>query len=102
MRRIDLVCKLLAPAITGVFLQQTGPFATTLIVAGWNVVSFFGELILVWMVYKLVPTLAVKKSRKHNTIDMTSLIQSDDESEGQQVCECVGVCVCVCYVRVSE
>lgn len=63
MRRIDLCCKLFAPALTGVFLQYAGPFYTTVIVAVWNVVSFFGELGLLWIVYKLVPSLSVKKVR---------------------------------------
>ena len=92
MRRIDLVCKLLAPAVTGIFLQQTGPFATTLIVAGWNIVSFFGELGLIWVVYKMIPTLAFKKLRKKSTIDMSNLIEPEGEDEGQ-VCVCVCVCI---------
>ena len=84
MRRIDLVCKLVSPAVTGIFLQHTGPFATTLIVAVWNVVSFFGELFLVWLVYRLVPTLAVKKLRKQSTIDMTGLMDEDEEVDGSE------------------
>lgn len=63
MRRIDLCCKLFAPALTGVILQHSGPFYTTVTVAVWNVVSFFGELSLLWIVYKLVPSLSVKKVR---------------------------------------
>ena len=63
MRRIDLLCKLLAPATTGILLYNTGPFATTIIVAAWNVASFFGELSLLWLVYRMIPTLAVKKYR---------------------------------------
>jgi iron-regulated transporter 1 len=104
MRRIDLLCKLLAPAIAGIFLQHAGPFATTIIVAGWNVISFFCELLLVWLVYRLIPTLAVKKTRKQSTIDMTGLME-EEEGEGEEVsvCECeyVGVeggggeCVCM-------
>ena len=98
MRRIDLLCKLLAPAIAGIFLQHAGAFSTTIIVAGWNVVSFFMELFLVWLVYRMIPTLAVKKLRKQSTIDMTGLIEGE-EGEGSEVseCECVCVCdVCVC------
>ena len=95
MRRIDLLCKLLAPAIAGIFLQHAGAFATTIIVAGWNVVSFFAELLLVWLVYRMIPTLAIKKTRKQSTIDMTGLME-EEEGEDGEVCVCVCVCDCVC------
>ena len=64
MRRIDLLCKLLAPAVAGVILQFAGPLTTTIVVASWNVVSFFAELGLVCLVYLWVPALATKKLRK--------------------------------------
>lgn len=63
MRRIDLCCKLLAPALAGIILQYAGPFITTVIVAAWNIVAFFGEVGLLWMVYNLVPRMADKKLR---------------------------------------
>lgn len=68
MRRIDLSCKLLAPALTGIILQYAGSFTTTAVVAIWNMVSFFGELGLLWIVYRLVPNLSVKKIR-HSTLN---------------------------------
>lgn len=79
MRRIDLLCKLLAPIVVGVLLEhsggvvnlfrpdlpadQAGGFVTTLAVAVWNVISFFGELFLLWVVYRMVPALAQKRFR---------------------------------------
>ena len=81
MRRIDLLCKLLAPAITGVFLQHTGAFVTTIIVAGWNVASFFLELSLVWLVYRMVPPLAVKKKRKPSL----AFAKEEEEEEEEEV-----------------
>ena len=83
MRRIDLLCKLLAPAITGVFLQHTGPFVTTLIVAGWNIISFFGELGLVRVVYRMVPTLAIKKYRKPRNVELLAFSNPDLEGEDE-------------------
>lgn len=80
MRRIDLCCKLLAPALTGVILQNVGPFATTVVVAVWNVVSFFGELGLLWIIYKLMPSLAKKKLRKSNKEERLK-----DEENNEQV-----------------
>ena len=86
MRRIDLVCKLLAPAVAGVILQFMGPLTTTIIVATWNVVSFVAELGLVVLVYRWVPTLAVKKFRKRSTFesllsDPQGSISSDPQGE---------------------
>ena len=84
MRRIDLLCKLLAPTVTGVLLSLTSPFATTIIVASWNVISFFGELSLLWLLYKLIPTLAVKKYRKTVvTLEMQKRDSSEDV-EGEE------------------
>ena len=72
MRRIDLICKLCAPALVGVFLQHTGPFITTLIIAGWNIVSFILEVILITTVYEAIPTLAIKKLRIKDKIVHTN------------------------------
>ena len=44
-----------------------------------------------WIVYRLIPTLAVKKTRKQSTIDMTSLIEPEEDGEDKQVCVCVHV-----------
>ena len=79
MRRIDLCCKLLAPALTGVILQHAGTFVTTVIVAVWNVVSFFGEIGLLWIVYKLIPSLSIKKVRGRDLV-----VKSEDSEEATQ------------------
>ena len=75
LRRIDLLCKLLAPIVAGLLLSHThswvpfirydlaGGFAATAIIGLWNIVSYFGELSLLNAVYKLVPSLANKKLR---------------------------------------
>lgn len=79
MRRIDLCCKLLAPALTGVILQNTNEFSTTVIVAVWNIVSFFGELGLLWIVYKFIPGLAIKKVRRSKISDASKRRNEDDD-----------------------
>ncbi len=82
MRRIDLCCKLLAPFLTGVVLQWAEPLITTLFVAGWNIVSFFAELGLVWMVYKLIPPLAKKKLRvKRSEVTEAEINKIKDNGE---------------------
>ena len=83
MRRIDLICKLVAPAVAGVILQFTGPLTTTIVVAGWNFISFFVELGLIWLVYHWVPALAVKKLRKSLKSVDEPLIE-EEEGEGEK------------------
>jgi iron-regulated transporter 1 len=75
MRRIDLSCKLLAPIVAGILLTHTqslipslspamaGGFMATLIIGLWNVISFFGELSLLILVYRFVPALSTKNLR---------------------------------------
>ena len=88
MRRIDLLCKLLAPIVAGVLLTHThslvpyirydlaGGFAATVIIGLWNVVSFFGELSFMIAVYKMVPALADKKLRgKNNEGDREEVVR---------------------------
>lgn len=96
MRRIDLCCKLLAPALTGVILQHTGPFYTTVLVAIWNIVSFFGELGLLWMVYKLIPTLAAKKLRKLASSVKMSEYTHDKDDQVYTVETMHSICLDVC------
>ena len=86
MRRIDLICKLLAPAAAGAILQFTGPLTTTIVVASWNVVSFSAELGLIWLVYRWVPALAVKKLRKSAATETADepLIEDAEEGEAEE------------------
>lgn len=86
MRRIDLVCKLAAPATSGVILQFTGPLTTTIVVAVWNVVSFFAELGLIYLVYRWVPALAFKRFRRPSTFG-TPEKRSTREREGSEEME---------------
>ena len=48
--------------------------------------SFFGELGLIWLVYRMVPSLSRKKHRKQSTIDM-----KDFEREEKLVCACTSM-----------
>ena len=81
MRRLDLLCKLFAPIVAGILLTHTqflfpaipkkmaGGFIATLIIGSWNVLSFFGELGTVIIVYHLVPALSIKKPRRKQQQD---------------------------------
>ena len=85
MRRIDLACKLLAPIVAGVMLSFVGGFGTTVFIAGWNVVSFVGELGLLWAVYRMVPSLAIKKLRKGTFVVVDGEEKDDKEKENGEV-----------------
>ena len=85
MRRIDLACKLLAPIVAGVMLSVVGGFGTTVFIAGWNVVSFVGELGLLWAVYRMVPSLAIKKLRKGTLVVVDGEEKDDEEKENGEV-----------------
>ena len=85
MRRIDLVCKLVAPAVAGVILQFTSPLTTTIVVALWNAISFFAELGLVMLVYHWVPALARKKIRRSDLFEQLDDREGDgEEEEGEE------------------
>ena len=85
MRRIDLACKLLAPIVAGVMLSFVGGFGTTVFIAGWNIVSFFGELSLLWAVYRMIPSLAVKKLRKGTLVVVDGEEKDDKEEENGEL-----------------
>ena len=99
MRRIDLVCKLIAPIVAGVLMTHTsslmpslpddmaGGFIATAFIGGWNVVSFFGELSLMYIVYRLVPTLTIKKLRlqeKGKAKSRESVVTEDQEGVAEE------------------
>ena len=89
MRRIDLCCKLMAPLLVGAVITYTDYFISTLFVAGWNIISYFAEFGLLYIVYHYVPALAHKKGRKQSSLTDSSEDQiessltdsSDDQSE---------------------
>ena len=87
MRRIDLCCKLMAPVVVGAVITYTDYFTSTLVVAGWNIMSFFAEFGLLCVVYYCIPTLARKKYRKSVSLIKSSEGQGDGEDEGEVVTE---------------
>ena len=84
MRTIDLVCKLCSPIVAGVVLQfdlvYPRPVFTALFIGLWNLVSFFGELGLLLIVYRYVPTLAKKKLR---TAEVKEGEEEEEVKEGE-------------------
>ncbi|KAJ7370182.1 hypothetical protein OS493_033807 [Desmophyllum pertusum] len=60
LRRIDLCCKILAPILVGQIMTYISKVAGVLFLAGWNVVSVFGEYFLLWKVFQSVTGLSQK------------------------------------------
>ena len=87
MRRIDLCCKLMAPALVGAIITSTGYLATTIFVAGWNVISFFAEFGLICVVYHYVPTLANKTYRRSTIVAEKLEEQENGNLEGNMPIE---------------
>ena len=61
MRRIDQVCVLLAPIVAGAFMSGLNTTWAAVLIAVWNIISFFVEYTLLRVVYSRVPELASKK-----------------------------------------
>ena len=88
MRRIDLCCKLMAPIVIGAVITYTDYFTSTLVVAGWNVISFFAEFGLLSIVYYYIPALAHKRYRKSIIASENSEdLRYDSEEKGEVVIE---------------
>ncbi|XP_021731204.1 solute carrier family 40 member 2-like isoform X1 [Chenopodium quinoa] len=67
LRRIDLVCKLCAPVVSGFIVSFVSLTASAIFLALWNVVSVCVEYWLLSSVYEGIPALRLKDSnRKQN------------------------------------
>ena len=96
MRRIDLICKLVAPVVAGVLLTHTGSlipsltdamaggFIATIAIGLWNVISFFGELSLLYAVYRLLPALKIKKFRSQAEKKKGKEDEGEEEQAGPE------------------
>ena len=88
LRRIDLCCKILAPILVGQIMTYISKVAGVLFLAGWNVVSVFGEYFLLWKVFQAVSALSQKvfDTTRHddNEEDGSSVDLSTEEPRGSR------------------
>ena len=63
MRRVDLVCSIVAPLVVGVLATASTSAIACLFIAGWSSVSLFVEYFISNRVYFKIPQLAAKKSK---------------------------------------
>lgn len=72
MRRIDLICKLVAPIFVGIVISSAGGLAGTILIGVWNLLSMFPEYIVLTWTYRVIPALQTPKP--DNSDDQASLI----------------------------
>ena len=66
LRRIDQTTMILAPIATGQVMTYIGLVYGAIFIGGWNVLSVFVELFLMWKVYNTVPALTAKKNTRRS------------------------------------
>ena len=59
MRRLDLVCKILAPIVAGLLLSGTSPAVVVIFIGAWNVLSMAPELLFLQWAFAAEPRLAL-------------------------------------------
>ena len=62
-RAIDLMCKIMSPAVAGLIIYFGSLTIGAAVIAAWNFFSVFVEYALLWKVYQIVPELSRKKPR---------------------------------------
>ncbi|XP_073149510.1 solute carrier family 40 member 1-like isoform X2 [Henckelia pumila] len=80
IRRIDLICKLFAPVVSGFIISFVSLTASALTMALWNVFSVFLQYWLLISVYKGIPALKEISERRISR----SLVREVDEVDFEQ------------------
>ena len=86
LRRIDLICKLVAPVFITMIMHFAGLLVATVVLAGWNMVSFVVETLLINIVYKMEPNLATKEYR-HKEISVENNTNNSNNNESIELSE---------------
>lgn len=59
-RSIDLAINMIAPIAVGQIMFFVSHIVAAIVIAAWNVISFFIEYFLLWNIYKDFPNLKLK------------------------------------------
>ncbi|KAL3617434.1 hypothetical protein CASFOL_037755 [Castilleja foliolosa] len=81
IRRIDLVCKLFAPVVSGFIISFVSLTASAIAIALWNILSVFLQYWLLMSVYNGIPQL--KETRKRNIF--SEINESEEQLEKRTV-----------------
>uniref|UniRef100_F6VXA3 Solute carrier family 40 member n=1 Tax=Ciona intestinalis TaxID=7719 RepID=F6VXA3_CIOIN len=87
MRRIDLFTKILSPIACGQIMALATLTGGAVFILCWNTASMFGEYILLRMVYKRTPDLAIKRREEEDEIEMEELGGGVEEEEQDEINE---------------
>lgn len=63
-RSIDLATNIIAPIAVGQVMYFLSHLIAAVVIATWNIISFFLEYILLWKIYLEFPKLAIKKTKQ--------------------------------------
>ena len=77
-RRIDLLCKILAPAACGQIMSLLNLKGGAIFIMSWNGISMFVEYFLLKLIYKRTPALSKKQSKTASKNDKMSLQKVND------------------------
>ncbi|XP_020578242.1 solute carrier family 40 member 1-like isoform X3 [Phalaenopsis equestris] len=97
VRRIDLICKLFAPVLTGFIISFVSLVASAVTLALWNVLSVWLEYWLWITVYHGFPALSESRERRHvEEVSSFSIESSMVESSSwrRKMAECLSKTLC--------
>lgn len=81
MRRIDLICKLLSPVISGFIISFISLKASAVTLAVWNIVSVWLEYWLFTSVYDGIPALEESSQRRVSRLVLRDVEESSSASQ---------------------
>ncbi|CAL9173668.1 unnamed protein product [Musa hybrid cultivar] len=88
IRRIDLICKLLAPVFSGFIISFISLEASAVILALWNTLSVWLQYWLLTSVYNGIPALGESSQRKNAKVIPTDCLASSSIIEENENCIC--------------
>ncbi|RWW32668.1 hypothetical protein GW17_00002636, partial [Ensete ventricosum] len=88
IRRIDLICKLLAPVFSGFIISFISLEASAVILALWNTLSVWLQYWLLTSVYNGIPALGESSQRRNAKIIPTDCLPSSSIVEENENCIC--------------
>ncbi|KAL1808110.1 hypothetical protein ACET3Z_025100 [Daucus carota] len=81
IRRIDLICKLFAPVVTGFIISFVSLKASAVSITIWNIVSVCIEYWLLLSVYAKIPVLSESDQKRSSRLATTNLEEGPSTSE---------------------
>ncbi|KAH7866627.1 hypothetical protein Vadar_022888 [Vaccinium darrowii] len=84
IRRIDLICKLGAPVVTGFIISFVSLMASALVMSIWNVLAVFLQYWLLTSVYNGIPSLS-ERNQKRAAIRLSPVPEESPSTSQEQM-----------------